>query len=358
MQVNANIAGKRPIFDLLWPVGTPLLRTVQATSRSTQLQRAETRREDVAISIVDETLGCVEVVDRLGCLVFVNATGLDMLGRSDAASLVGTPWINNWVFENESEASAALAAVEAGQSAQFEAYRRGNDGTIKPWNIFVSGMTGSRSLVVSRDLTPDRQALSQQRLVNAELQHRIKNTLAIVQSLVSQTLRDGVNVEDARHTLADRLSALACAGDMLIRTDWQALPMATVVMDALSFMKLGVGRIVVDGPDVTVGPKSAFMLTMVLHELSTNAVKYGALSVDGGHVELSWWLVRSGGDVRVHMSWTERDGPPVGAPVRTGFGSRLISQVAERQLRGTVSLAFDPTGIVWSIDAPLRALAA
>lgn len=356
MQLNTNVAAKRPLIDRLWPAGVALAQA-QPAGRRAQSQPMNMHREDIAMSIVDEVPGCIEVVDELGRLLFINAAGVEMIGRSDAASLIGTLWINNWVFETELEADAAYAAVQSGKPAQFEGYRRARDGTVKPWSVSVSTMTGARSMVVSRELTSDREALCQQRLVNAELQHRIKNTLAIVQSLVSQTLRDGVDVEDARHTLADRLSALARAGDMLTRTDWKAVPLATVVMDAIAFMKLGVGRIVVDGPEVTIGPKSAFMLTMVLHELSTNAVKYGALSIDAGHVELSWWLVRSDGDDRVHISWTERDGPLVGAPVKTGCGSRLIGQVAERQLRGVVSLSYDPAGFVWSLDAPLRTLA-
>lgn len=355
MPETLHSTAARPVFDLIWAMPKITMPRQAWPARRLPLHPAPA----IALTeaIIAEIPDCIEVVDQLGRLLFINAAGIAMFGLESAASVVGMPWINNWVFDGETEASAAVAAVVSGEIAQFDGFRLVATGVVACHSVSVSPMSGARCLVISREIGAERQALLRQRLVNNELQHRIKNTLAIVQSLVSQTLCDGIAVDAARRIIADRLSALARATDMLTQADWQPVPFTSVVMDAVAFMNVAPGRVVIDGPAVVVGPKSAFMLTMALHELSTNAAKYGALSIPGGHVELSWWTVREAGEERVRLSWTERDGPPVSAPTHEGFGARLIGRVTERQLQGKVRIAFDPAGLVWTLDTAVRTLA-
>jgi PAS domain S-box-containing protein len=185
----------------------------------------------------------------------------------------------------------------------------------------------------SRDLSERKQAEEFQRLLANELNHRVKNTLATVQSIVNQTLRNAVDVESTRGTINARIIALAGAHDLL--TDRVAPFVA--------------GQITRDGPSVDVSPSQALALSLALHELATNAAKYGALSRSEGRVELRWKLQ----DDRLDLSWREYGGPRVAPPSRRGFGSRLIETALSYDLDGQSRLEFAPEGVHCSITANL-----
>jgi PAS domain S-box-containing protein len=198
----------------------------------------------------------------------------------------------------------------------------------------------------SRDLTELKQAEELQRLLSNELNHRVKNSLATVQSIVNQTLRGATDVESARKTANARIVALAVAHDLLTARSWEGADIAALVGHALK--PFGTGQIVVEGPSVDVLPAQALALSLALHELATNAAKYGALSRPEGRVELRW-------DVRNHdvkLSWLESGGPRVVAPTRRGFGSRLIEH-ASRDMSGQIRLEFAPEGVRCSLTAKL-----
>jgi PAS domain S-box-containing protein len=200
--------------------------------------------------------------------------------------------------------------------------------------------------VLERKRTEEHQRL----LVN-ELNHRVKNTLAIVQSLAVQTFKG-----ESRNTVAafeSRLGALAAAHDVLTAESWDAASLHEVIEKSGLGCGAGRDRIQVDGPDLRIQPKSAVALSMALHELCTNAVKYGALSGPGGLVRISSQLLDSGGPVRLVLRWEESGGPPVAVPDRRGFGSRLIERGLAAELGGTAIIDFAPTGVVCTIEAPL-----
>ncbi|MGU3537046.1 HWE histidine kinase domain-containing protein [Methylobacterium sp. A54F] len=209
------------------------------------------------------------------------------------------------------------------------------------------------------DITDAKQAEEHLLLLIHELNHRVKNTLATVQSIAGQSLRrlDGDEASAARAAFEARLLALARVHDVLTRESWEGAELGTVVADAIRPLDTAEGvrsRFSASGPPLRLPPRLALSIAMALHELGTNAVKYGALSREGGTVDITWSVRRDDeGEIRLFLRWTERGGPPVTQPTRTGFGSRLIERSLARELAGTVELLFAPGGVVCTIEAPV-----
>ena len=200
-----------------------------------------------------------------------------------------------------------------------------------------------------------RRSQAEQQMVIRELAHRTKNTLAIVQSLANRTMRSASSLEEAKHSLDAWLPALARAVDALIQTNWTGAEIQAVVRGILPLCEPdGKDRITFSGPDLRMGSQTTLALTLALHELATNAMKYGALSRPEGQVELVWRLSGAGPERRLHLVWKERGGPPVSPPLRRGFGSRLIKDNLEAATQGSVDLAYPEDGFSLSLNAPLR----
>ena len=194
-----------------------------------------------------------------------------------------------------------------------------------------------------------RDARAQLSLVNHELAHRLKNMLAMIMAVASQTLKD-VTEREAVEAFKDRLQALGAAHDILVDQSWVAAPMRIIADSVVG--QLGVAeRVTIEGPDVTLGPRAALSLSLMLHELATNAIKYGALSVPEGRIEFGW-LIDDEPDTVLIAHWNERGGPLVKPPERKGFGSRLIGMGLIG--RGSVKLDFDTEGLSAEFEAPLR----
>jgi two-component sensor histidine kinase len=198
------------------------------------------------------------------------------------------------------------------------------------------------------------RAAEHQRLLIDELNHRVKNTLATVQSIVMQTLRTNGTPEDVKEAVQMRLLALSRAHDVLTRESWDGADLIEVVTRALEpYQTSNENRLHIAGPHVRLTPRMSLALAMALHELATNAVKYGALSNKAGIVEVSWTVQNGATPPRLTLRWTESGGPPVKAPQRRGFGSRLIERSLAQDLDGQVEIAFMPTGVVCTVDAPV-----
>ncbi|WP_293682188.1 HWE histidine kinase domain-containing protein [uncultured Phenylobacterium sp.] len=198
-----------------------------------------------------------------------------------------------------------------------------------------------------------RQAVDQEhlRLMVNELNHRVKNTLATVQSIVAQTLRGEDIPLRVRETLTSRILALSKAHDVLTDEQWAGANLREIAHQAAQPFRAGAGdeRLVLTGPEVRLPPKMAIAVALAFHELATNAVKYGALSGPEGRVDFGWRREGS----RLHMLWQESGGPTVSPPSRRGFGTRLIERGLAADLQGAVELAYPPTGVVCRITADL-----
>jgi two-component sensor histidine kinase len=194
-----------------------------------------------------------------------------------------------------------------------------------------------------------------QRLVVEELHHRVKNTLAIVMAITSQSLRAADSLEQGRLAIEQRIMALGRVHDLLLKTSWTSAKLAAILKAAIDpYDAGGGGRFFIQSSDIEVSSGAVLPLAMVLNELCTNAVKYGALSNPKGRVEITAAVDDSQQQFR--LTWTERDGPTVHAPTRRSFGMRLIEHSFINQLKGQSQLTFDPSGVVCVLDIPLESL--
>ena len=191
-----------------------------------------------------------------------------------------------------------------------------------------------------------------------ELEHRFTNILTIVRSIVSQSLQSASSINEAKGSIDNRLAALSGAVEQLLSAGWEAAPLPALAEQALGHFSIYTERVRLDGPAIKVGPQAAMTLTLVFHELATNAIKYGALSNGTGKVELTWKMLGPDDQAELWIQWAEHGGPPVTPPDRRGFGSRLICAAAGRSLRGRAELEFPISGVVWTLIAPMATIAA
>ncbi len=195
-----------------------------------------------------------------------------------------------------------------------------------------------------------------QEVVIGELHHRVKNTLAIVSAITSQSLRSAKSLHEAEKTIGDRLAALATAQDLLIRERWTGASCRSLIESAVrAFQSTHIDQFEIGGEDLIISSGPAVSLSMVIHELSTNATKHGALSVKEGRVSIAWFVSRDD-PKRFIMQWKESGGPVVLEPSRKSFGSRLIEQALPGQLKGEARLRFDPAGLSCEVNIPLSSM--
>jgi PAS domain S-box-containing protein len=225
------------------------------------------------------------------------------------------------------------------------------------WRWFLSrtepvlGASKSSSfawLGISIDIDEQVHAEERERLLAQEVDHRAKNLLAVVQSLVQLTKAD--DADGLRTAINDRINALARSHSLLAASRWKGLDLVQLLRDELAAFT---GRASMDGPALQLEPATAQSLALVFHELATNAAKYGALSVSGGELLVCWKIFEEGPKRVLSLQWRERGGPSVSKPTRRGFGSTVIQSSVERQLKGTVSLQWEPHGLVCNLLIPV-----
>lgn len=212
--------------------------------------------------------------------------------------------------------------------------------------IFTDGGQVSGVFVQGHDVTEQVEAEERLKWLINELSHRMKNTLAVVQGLAAQSFRMVDGADEARRIFDARLNALAAAHSLLTPQNWEAASLEeTVVRSVEATAGADVARFRFEGPDVTLDSQAALALAMVVHELSTNAIKYGALSVPGGEVEIRWSVERGSGGHWLTIAWSEHGGPVVEEPSRRGFGTRLIERGMATGRDSKVEMTFAPDGL-------------
>jgi two-component sensor histidine kinase len=193
-----------------------------------------------------------------------------------------------------------------------------------------------------------------QKLILEELHHRIKNTLATVSAIASQSLRAATSIEDGQHAIESRLLALGRAHDLLLQARWSNAELAHIVRGATEpYDGEGAGKFSIGGPDLKIASGAVIALAMTLNELCTNATKFGALSAPTGRIEIAWTIDDS--NQRLRLTWSEKGGPAVHAPTRQSFGTRLMETLG-KQLNGKVEMNYAPAGFVYVLDVPLGSL--
>ena len=266
---------------------------------------------------------------------------------------------------NPLDRQATLAAIERAQNAaapvEYDVEQRVNgvsDG-IERWIAakgrahFVDGIA-VRMTGTARDITDRKRWEDHIQLLMREVTHRSKNLLAVIQAMARQTKLASRDVEDFEVRFSGRLQALAASHDLLVQRNWHGVSVSELVRSQLGhYLDQQAGQIEIEGEGLIVTPEAAQNIGLAVHELSTNAAKYGALSVPEGRVEVRWHSVRPGSDeARFCMSWTEKGGPEVRSPSHKGFGQVVTEQIAARALQGKAHLVFAPTGVCWTLDIP------
>ena len=193
-----------------------------------------------------------------------------------------------------------------------------------------------------------------QKLILEELHHRIKNTLATVSAIASQSLRNVAGAEHAQLAIEGRLLALGRAHDLLLQAQWTSADLGKIVRGATeAFDDPDAPKFSIQGPEIRIASGAVIAIAMTLNELCTNTTKFGALSVPNGRVDIAWSVDNNA--QRLRLTWTEKNGPAVQPPARQSFGTRLIETLG-RQLKGNVHLTYEPAGFVYAFDIPLASL--
>jgi two-component system, chemotaxis family, CheB/CheR fusion protein len=261
-----------------------------------------------------------------------------------------TPWCSGLPEEQRWWQAAIEGAINSDGTITGEVALALTDGSRCQAEFAVTGVRDEAGRVMDviaegRDITERKRWEEHQALLTKELAHRVKNSMAVIQSIARQTLRDAP--KGFAEVFTGRIQSLAAAHDILLERGWLAANLKDLAKRQLAVVQ---GRVRLEGPDVTLSPILATSLGLVLHELATNAAKYGALSVPKGVVEFNWEAAGDDGQRRVLLTWKERGGPPVTAPDHESFGSALI----KRSLPGaTVERRFEPDGLMCTIDLPL-----
>jgi PAS domain S-box-containing protein len=272
------------------------------------------------------------------------------LWRKDAHDLIGRAFAD--VFPDAIGSAQWNTLEEVRRTREPRRFEAVSPITHTWLDVSVYPATQQGVSVYFRDISERKKAEAQTRLLVNELNHRVKNTLAVVQSIAAQTFREESG-EEAEKSFTGRLVALAKAHDVLTREHWEGASVKEIVGRVVSSVSCPTERCRLTGDDVRLPPSLALAVSMAVHELATNAIKYGALSNEAGRVDIEWRVEPNGRGRHLRLEWRERNGPPVTAPTRKGFGTRLLERALAHEEGGRADLVYAPDGVRCIIEASL-----
>ena len=310
-----------------------------------------------AYHLFENSPDCIKVLDLDGRLVLMNAGGLAAMEIDNIVPLLGRPWLELWQDEGGSAVSAAMATARAGGTGRFTVKAQTLKGNDRWWDVIVSPINGpdnkpAQLLAVSRDVTAAHNLARQHDALVHELEHRMKNMLAVVQSLAYQSFKEGAAIVPARDAYLARLATLNHVYDLLAGEKWVGTDLQAVTEAVLLPYHAG-EQIHLSGPTVHVTAQSATSFALAVNELAANARKYGALSTAGGQVAISWAKDAAG---QFTFTWRESGGPVVTSPDKRGFGRKLVEFSLPSQFQGKLRYEFLPTGVELELTAPVSAV--
>jgi PAS domain S-box-containing protein len=294
-------------------------------------------------------------------IIFANDAFLALTGYA-REEVLSQPF--NFLMADGADAGALTPTkveFEANSAAGTEILYRRKDGSEFWAALFVSPVQDKSGAIVQYfasfvDLTKHKEEQAQSRMLIEELNHRVKNTLATVQSIVWQASRANSEPQVIREAVESRLFALSRSHNLLTRENWHSAGLLDVLHDALEPFGVTDGRaerLMISGENIRLSTRAALALGIAFNELATNAVKYGAFSNDKGSIRIDWTIEPTSKDRRLILSWREKDGPQVTPPLRKGFGSRVIERGLAHELDGTVRLDYRPDGLICTMNIPV-----
>jgi PAS domain S-box-containing protein len=298
-------------------------------------------------------------------IIFANDSFLSLTGY-DREEVLGKGFNFFMAQGADAEALARIKDEFEGVTASgTEVLYRRKDGSEFWTAVFISPVRDERGDVVQYfasfvDLTKHKEDEARSKLLIEELNHRVKNTLATVQSIVWQATRTSSDPKLVQKAIETRLFALSRSHDLVTRENWENIGLLDIIHDAMEPFGVADGRaarIVIQGENIRFSPKSALVLSIVFNELATNAVKFGALSNEAGSILIGWTKELTPAGDRVLLHWQEKNGPPVMTPSRIGFGSRVIEHSLAQELKGTVHFDYRPDGLACTMTIPIPRVA-
>lgn len=325
-----------------------------------QLRASERRLRE----ILEAVPAAIYTTDEAGRITFYNQAAVDFSGR--VPTLGSDEWCVSWRLYwpdgrpmKHEECPMAVALREGRAIRDAEAIAERPDGTRVPFIPYPTPLFDEAGKVVGAinmlvDITDRKKDEESLKTLIDELNHRVKNTLATVQSLARKSARHPGSAKEFQERFQGRLMALSEGHDQLTRGNWEQADLRDIVSGALApYVDELSQQVEVKGPPVRLPPRTALTLTMVLHELVTNAAKYGALSQTGGRIHIEWELQPEAEGRALHLVWEEQGGPAVTRPKKRGFGTQMVERSIPAELGGTASLQFEPTGVRCRISFPL-----
>jgi PAS domain S-box-containing protein len=318
------------------------------------------------LPVLEALPAAVYTTDAEGRITFYNQAAADLwgcrpeLGKSEWCGSWRLFWPDGQPMPHD-ECPMAVALKEDRAIQEGEAIAERPDGTRVPFLASPTPLHDASGAVIGAvnmlvDVSGRKQAEEHQKVLLAELQHRVRNTLAVIRSIARRTAQTSATVEDYAMHFDGRLDAFARVQAAVTRDPTAGIDLASLVADELLACAAQEGKQVsLSGPDVCLQPKAAETFGLAVHELATNAVKYGALSRPEGHVGVTWHLADEEGEPRLRFRWTETGASVLSrAPRRGGFGSELLTRTLPYQLGATTTLTFEPGGLRCTIDLPSR----
>jgi two-component system, chemotaxis family, CheB/CheR fusion protein len=309
-------------------------------------------------AIVESSDDAIVSKDLNGIITSWNAGAQRLFGYS-AEEVVGKSVTILIPADRFDEEPGILERIRRGERIEhYETVRMRKDGTHFHVSLSVSPLKDSTGTIVgaskiARDITERKLADERQTLLTNELHHRTKNLFAVVQAVASRSFAGKRTVEEAEKAVLSRLRSLAQTHVMLVEREWQGADIADVVRTALSPYT---DRVSAEGPSVTLTSQAAQNFALALHELATNAAKYGSLSSVAGRVHITWSVFKPNGHRRFSFRWEERGGPIVATPTRKGFGSAVLEQVMGEYFDAPPSIDYRPAGLVYELSGMLETL--
>jgi len=341
------------------------VRVLQDVTLARRMENQIRESERHMRNLLEALPAAVYTTDAEGRITFYNRAAVELSGRTPQ---LGDMWCVTWKLFNtdgtalpHDQCPMAVALKENRPIRGVEAIAERPDGSHVPFTPFPTplhdadgNLVGAINMLV--DISERKQAENRQKTLIDELNHRVKNTLATVQSLAAQTARNAEDAKDGYRRFEARLLALSRAHDLLTKRHWGQTPLDTLAHEVLlPVFGHEPGRVVIEGARVDVGTRVALNLTMTLNELAINALKYGAMSVETGTLAVTWHLQTQADESWLTLDWQERGGPLVSPPEREGLGSRLMKRCIERDLGGTFDLTYAPQGVCCRFSFPIGA---
>jgi len=342
-----------PFLDLLARQAADIIERAQAEEKRKHAEQAAR----LLASIVESSDDAIVSKDLDGIVTSWNRGAAKLFGYAPE-EMIGTPIAVLFSPDRADEEAEIRARIRRGESIDhYETVRLRKDGTLVDISLTVSPIKGASGKVIgaskiARDITEAKEAQARQQLLTQEIHHRTRNLFAVVHSVVARSFAGKLTVQEAEAAVLDRLNSLAQTHTILMDKDWQGADLAEVIRTEMNPYS---GRVAIEGPRLPLGAKAAQNFALALHELATNAAKYGALSNASGTVQIAWNVDQP--TAVLTFRWQERGGPPVVAPARKGFGSAVLEQVMAAYYDQLPKVEFKEHGLAYTLICSLDAVA-